>query len=400
MAGSLDCCPVCRAPAERPFAELRDVPVFCNVLWPTREEAVAAPRGDVALTCCGGCGMVWNAAFDAALVEYAPAYENSLHFSGVFREYARGLAHRLVETYDVRGKDVVDIGSGKGEFLALVCELGGNRGLGFDPSYDGDAVVHAGRGEMRFVRELYSDAQAGVSADLVCCRHVLEHVPDPAQLLGTVRRALDAHPGAVVYFEVPAAEFVLGGSVWDVIYEHCSLFSAPSLRRLFEEAAFEVLAQGFSFGDQYLWVEARPAGAARVSSVSADELTRVRRLASSFDERLRVTLERARRQLAEAAGRGPIAVWGAGSKGVTFLNLAGAPAEGGSTSVVDVNPRKQGKHVPGTGHRVVAPEELGRARPGVVLAMNPLYRDEIGNTLERLGVAAEVVPIDAEVITV
>jgi SAM-dependent methyltransferase len=395
MAQLVERCPVCGTAAGAPFAELQAVPVFCNVLWATREAAEAAPRGDIRLVFCDACGMTWNSAFDPGLVEYAPAYENSLHFSRVFREYAAELAARLVERYDVRGKHVVDIGSGKGEFLSLVCELGGNRGVGFDPSYDGDEVVEAGAGEVRFVRDLYSEAHAHVPADLVCCRHVLEHVPEPARLLEVVRRALDGQRGAVLYFEVPAAEFVLGDlSVWDVIYEHCSLFSAPALRRLFEEAGFEVLDSGLSFGGQYLWIEARPAARVPAAPPAGDEVEAVRMLAARFEERLRATLDRSRARLAELTARGgPLAVWGAGSKGVTFLNLAAPARNGGSLLVVDVNPRKQGKHVAGRGDRVLAPDELRTAGPTGVLVMNPLYRDEIDQALKTMGVDAEVMVV-------
>jgi hypothetical protein len=41
----------------------------------------------------------------------------------------------LIERYDLYGKDIIEIGCGQGEFLTLLCELGGNRGVGFDPAY-------------------------------------------------------------------------------------------------------------------------------------------------------------------------------------------------------------------------------------------------------------------------
>ena len=89
---------------------------------------------------------------------------------------------------------------------------------------------------------------------------------------------------------------------------------------------------------------------------------------------------------------GRVALWGAGSKGVTFLNLVpGADRVG---CVVDVNPRKHGRHVPVTGQPVVGPEELPSFRPDVVLVMNPLYEAEIRATLGDLGVDADVVSVD------
>jgi SAM-dependent methyltransferase len=383
-------CPACGADEARPVAELGGVPVYCNVLWPTPEEALAAPRGDVALAFCGSCGMVWNSRFDQSLVAYTPAYENSLDFSSVFRAYAAELASRLVERYGLEGKDIVEIGSGKGDFLALLCAGGRNRGVGFDPSYDGEADAAAPT--VHFVRDLYSEAYADTPADFVCCRHVLEHIEEPRTFLAALRRTLDGRDGAVVYFEVPAAEYVLSQlSLWDVIYEHCSLFSAPALRRLFEATGFEVLELGFSYGGQYLWVEARPAKPTLASSNDDGEVEAVRRLADGFERGVRGTLERSRSRVAELAVHGPLALWGAGSKGVTFLNLVAPPRDGASLLVVDVNPRKQGRHVAGRGDRIVAPEELRSSRARSILVMNPLYRDEIEQMVRALDLDAEVV---------
>ena len=87
-------CPVCERAAGEPFVEMLGLPVYCNVLWPSRQEAVAAPRGDIRLHFCHACGMIWNAAFDPGLVRYAVGYENSLHFSAVFQAYAEALADR------------------------------------------------------------------------------------------------------------------------------------------------------------------------------------------------------------------------------------------------------------------------------------------------------------------
>jgi len=84
-----------------------------------------------------------------------------------------------------------------------------------------------------------------------------------------------------------------------------------------------------------------------------------------------------------------VAVWGMGSKGVTFLNTV--PGAASIETVVDINPRKQGHHVAGTGQRILTPEQLAELGADVVIAMNPLYREEIGGDLEALGIHADVV---------
>lgn len=97
--------------------------------------------------------------------------------------------------------------------------------------------------------------------------------------------------------------------------------------------------------------------------------------------------DRWRQLIAEhaAAGRRPV-LWGAGSRSVQFL--AAADPECRLSAVVDVNPRKWGRYLPGAGHRVDAPESLREVQPGTVIITNPAYREEIGAALTQLGVAA------------
>jgi hypothetical protein len=81
-------------------------------------------------------------------------------------------------------------------------------------------------------------------------------------------------------------------------------------------------------------------------------------------------------------------LWGAGSKGVSFVNVLAATEEIGY--LVDLNPHKDGRFVPGTGHQVRAPAFLADYRPDAVIVMNPLYTDEIGRDLGAMGLSPEI----------
>jgi len=114
--------------------------------------------------------------------------------------------------------------------------------------------------------------------------------------------------------------------------------------------------------------------------------------AASFGETFRsvTRLAASRLKELEAAGRRAV-VWGAGSKGVMFLNLfKESPV---LDYAVDINPKKQGKYIPGSGHKIVADEALKETRPDVVLVMNPLYMREIAKRLADLGVRAELLTV-------
>ncbi|MHC5024295.1 MAG: Rossmann-fold NAD(P)-binding domain-containing protein, partial [Planctomycetota bacterium] len=89
-------------------------------------------------------------------------------------------------------------------------------------------------------------------------------------------------------------------------------------------------------------------------------------------------------------GQKPV-LWGSGSKGVSFLTTLGIRDE--IECVVDINPFRQGRFMPGTGHPIVAPSFLAEYRPDLVIAMNPMYRDEIRGDLDRLKIQPEIVAV-------
>ncbi len=384
-------CPVCCGEDTTPVLEMEGMPVFANVLWPSMDEAQAAPRGAIHLVHCPACNHLFNWAFDPTLTEYSPSYENSLHHSGVFTEYITGLAHDLMERYDLRHRDIVELGCGGGEFLRSLCELGPNRGVGFDQSLRKDSEVLKGEGSVRFVKQFLTPETPPLPVDFLCCRHVLEHVAEPLPFLQGVRQWVGNGGDTAFYFEVPNALWTLErGGIWDLIYEHPSYFTEESLVAALRSGGFSPEVWGEAFGGQYLYVMGRSCSRQR-PQVQAPILdaarmrTSVHALRTHFEEEIGKWRQR---MADEKSANRTMALWGGGSKGVSFLNLL----DPGQTvsCVVDINPRKQGRFVAGTGHPILSPEEMASLAPDTVLVTNPLYLDEITTALRRLGVGALV----------
>lgn len=370
------------------------MPVYCNVLWPTQEAALRCPRGNIQLGFCRHCGFIANLAFDPQGLPYDQNYENSLHFSPQFQEYAQALASHLISQYELQGKDVIEIGCGKGEFLALLCALGKNRGFGFDPSYVNGRVETSAGGGITFVQDFYSERHASYPCDFFCCRHTLEHIHDPRAFLTSVRRTIGNRSHIAVFFEVPNALFTLQqGGIWDIIYEHCSYFCSSSLACLFSSCGFHVLEIQEAFGGQFLTLEALPSRGREMDFAgNHKELVRLAQDVIAFERQYCETVERWRQKLeVMKRSRKRVVVWGAGSKGVTFLNTFGS--ESLVQHVVDINPHKRGKFVPGTGQEVVSPEFLRAYRPDAVLVMNSNYRSEIEKQIAELGLHTDLMAV-------
>jgi SAM-dependent methyltransferase len=361
-----------------------------GALYATPSEALACPRGELDLCVCGRCGFVGNRAFDPARVDYASRYDNALHHSPFFQKFERELATRLVERYGVRGRHVIEIGAGSGHFLALLCELGGNRGVGFDPSHEPAHADPRLGSSARVLRDTYGDAHAELPVDLLVCRQVLEHLPDPRRFLGELHGTLRRHASAILYFEVPNALLALRDlSVWNLVYEHPGNHTATSLAALFAGAGFEVLELRESYERNFLGVEARRLAGPAPFEPPAAAVAETLRLARALADHVAALRAAWRERLLALSARGSrAAVWGAGAKGVSFLNLLGlgdaAPA------VVDINPRKQGHFLPGTGREILAPASLRALGPALVIVMNPIYEAEIRAELRALGLDARV----------
>lgn len=387
-------CPACEEGQLEKFLEIPSVPVYCNVLWETREEALQAARGKIELGFCSRCALIYNMAFDATIVEYNVAYENSLHGSPRFQAYAEKLAAQLISDCNLQGKDIVEIGCGKGEFLALLCRDGLNRGHGFDASYDGRVDEIAGD-HIEITRDYYSEVYGDQPADLILSRHVLEHIETPAEFVRTILSAAEKSQCEHIFTEVPDGMWTLRDlGIWDIIYEHCSYFTAPCLERLFQVNGFDPQTATSAFGGQFLCVSARRGGVS--NSVKAPDVDKfdsaveeVATLVSNFATHYDQKVAEWEKRLAElhAAGK-RTAVWGIGSKGVTFLNIV--PGADQIAVTVDINAMKLGKHVPGTGHEVQGPESVRDEKIDVVLVMNPLYREEIAEQLKGLGAIPEL----------
>jgi hypothetical protein len=379
---------VCGGAAGKAFFESPGVPVHCNVLWPSALAAKTARRGDIRLAFCPDCGLVFNQAFDPSLVTYDIAYENSLHYSPRFETYARELANDLSERFALSGRLVAEVGCGKGEFLRQLCKVSGARGLGIDASYD-PAAASGGDDTVTFMREPFSALPHDVQPALILCRHVVEHLEFPVPFVAEFTAAARRAPGCRVFIEVPNVLFTLRDlGIWDLIYEHCSYFSAPSLSRVCEEAGLRVDRVWPAYGDQFLCIEAS-ADSPPTRPEPGAALRELEKLVERFADEYRRKAATWALRLRELAANGhTVALWGAGSKGITFVNTV--PGAARIACLVDLNPRKQGRFVPVTGQPVVAPEALRSVRPDVVLVMNPLYQQEIGERLESLGVQSRV----------
>jgi SAM-dependent methyltransferase len=390
-ARSVASCPCCGSSATRVIYRVESVPVHSCVLLDSVEAARSFPRRPLELAFCHECGFAFNHVFDEAAVHYSSQFEESQHFSGVFNAFARSLAQDIAVRCQVEGKRIVEVGCGKGEFLLELCAIGKASGIGIDPGYRPDPGRRHHAGHVDFLTEPFGPRHMHLAADVLLCRHTLEHIAAPRDFLRSLRHLVDGRDDAWVVFETPDFERVLrDGAFWDIYYEHCSYFSLGAHARLFRREGFEVEEVKLAYENQYIVQYARPASArGSVIEPLEDDLLSMRALADDFSGRVQATQDLWRDRICSAYDAGQhVVLWGGGSKAVSLLTTLDLGPE--VVAAVDINPYKQGKFIPGTGHPVVAPEALSQFRPDLVIVMNPVYVNEVSQELTRLNLGPEV----------
>lgn len=386
-------CPVCNSEETSVFLTREDVAIGQNMLVSEQNEARQVPHGDLKLAACERCGFVFNTAFDPALLIYGKDYDNAQCFSESFDDYLSDLIDYLVNDRGVRNCRVVEVGCGNGYFLKRLVERGGNIGVGFDPSYVGPLEAMDGR--LRFELSYYGPEQADQAADVIICRHVIEHVPDPLELLKSIRKALANSRHAYVFFETPTVEWILQNrTFWDFFYEHCSIFTPQSLTAAFQQTGFKVEQVTAAFGGQYLWMEASTSPVNLTAEIiyDAGNIPTLAKEYAVLENSLRRVWQERIRTLSQEGG---VAVWGAGAKGVTFSNLVDAECRY-IDCVVDINPHKQGRFLSGTGHPIVDYRSLSDHNVKTVIMMNPNYRSEISALLQNLNTDIQLLDVQDE----
>jgi hypothetical protein len=372
-------CPLCSSSRLSVCLERPSVPVFQNIRYDSPAAARAAASGRLAITHCDQCGFVFNAAFDTKLAVYTPAYENDQTQSERFRGYLDEIGAGVLASVRDQDKPVVlEVGCGQAAFLKQLAQMEQarfSRFVGFDPAWRGGETPIG----LDVRPQLFDSAVVtalGTRIDAVISRHVIEHISEPLAFLHDIRDAIGSRVQPKLMLETPCLEWIVDHDVlFDFFYEHCSYFTADTLRYALARAGYRPLTVRHMFDDQYLWSEAEAAPAAARAALRPEPVglgRRIREMAGRGEARLGAW----RATLAAQRVNGTLALWGAGAKGTTLAALAD-PDGRLIDCLIDINPRKQGGFTAVTAHPVVSPTEAAARGVRAIVLMNPNYRAEV-----------------------
>lgn len=347
---------------------------------------------------CESCFLVQVPAHVGGEEIFGGEYAYFSSFSDSWLSHSRAYADMVVDRFGLDGSsNVVEVASNDGYLLQFFMEQG-IPVLGIEPA-DNVAAAATEKGVPTLVkffgRETATElVESGTRADLLVGNNVLAHVPDVNDFVGGLKILLG--PDGVLTMEFPHLMRLVEGNQFDTIYqEHYCYYSFTTVRAIFAAHGLTVFdVEEIPTHGGSLRVYARHTENAHrevQASVQRMEETEIQAgygdldVYRAFGDQVIATKHKLLAFLIEAKRAGKRVVgYGAPGKATTLLNYCGVGTDF-IEYVVDRNPYKQGKFMPGTHIPVLAPDKIAETRPDYVLILPWNLKDEITSQLAYIG---------------
>jgi SAM-dependent methyltransferase len=380
---STPACRFCRAPLEHTFCDLGMAPLS-NAYLAAGQLNVMEPFYPLHAYVCGGCFLVQLLEFQSPEKIFGDyAYFSS--YSDSWLAHARSYAGQMTQRFGL-GPDsqVVEIASNDGYLLQYFRERR-IPVLGVEPAGNVAAAAEA-KGIPTLVKFFGTQTAAGLAADgrhadLLIGNNVLAHVPDLNDFVAGL--ALLLKPSGVITMEFPHLLRLMEEVQFDTIYhEHFSYFSLTTAQRVFARHGLTIFDvdelpthggslriyachSGNQRGDPRAVAGSVAKLRLREDSAGLGRIETYAGFAEGVRETKRALLEfliGAKRQGKRLAG------YGAAAKGNTLLNYCGIRGDF-LDYVVDRNPHKQNRFMPGSHIPILPPEKIEETRPDYLLIL-------------------------------
>ncbi|MDB4945198.1 MAG: methyltransferase family protein [Labilithrix sp.] len=343
---------------------------------------------------CEACWLV-QTEFSPADELFDSEYAYFSSYSTSWVTHAERYVAQMVERFSLGASShVIEVAANDGYLLQHV-KARGIPCLGIEPTAS-TAVAARGRG-IEIVDEFFGVALAkrlvaeGKQADLMPANNVLAHVPDINDFVAGFAALLK--PDGVATFEFPHLLRLVEQTQFDTIYhEHFSYLSLTATATILERhglTVFDVEELSTHGGSLRVFaqrrdVSRRPATerVQQMLDLEAKAGVTTREYYASFQAKTDRVKDDFLSFLIEAKRQGKVVVgYGAAAKGNTLMNYAGVRPDL-LRFVVDRNPAKQGKFMPGSRIPIVDEGELARTRPEYIVILPWNLKRELTKQLD------------------
>jgi SAM-dependent methyltransferase len=364
-----------------PFIDLGTAPPSNSYLSETQ---LAAPEKwyPLRVYACTQCWLVQTEDYAHFADLFSEDYAYFSSYSSSWLRHAEDYVQAVAERFSLGPASfVVEVASNDGYLLQYVKQRG-IQCLGIEPTSStaraarlkGIDVVEDFFG-VRLAEKLVAE---GRPADLTVANNVLAHVPDINDFVAGFACVLK--PDGVATFEFPHLLQLVNECQFDTIYhEHFSYLSLTAVSRIFNEnglSVFDVEEIGTHGGSLRVYAQRTDKGRRETTAAVGRLLSGEAAAGMTSEVFYRGFQERAQRikndfigfliQMRQKGKR--VAGYGAAAKGNTLINYSGIRSDLLSW-VVDRNPAKCGKFLPGSRIPIVDEDQLKRVRPDVIVIL-------------------------------
>ena len=386
-------CRHCNSSLEHVFADLGTSPPSNSYL---REDQLNKPElfYPLRVKVCESCWLVQAEDFTNREEFFSNDYAYFSSFSTTWLVHAKEYVQKMTERFKL-GKDsfVVEVASNDGYLLQFFKDILVPC-LGIEPTKStADAATIKGIPTLQdfFGRKLADSlARENKKADLTAANNVLAHVPDINDFIGGFSILLK--DTGVATFEFPHLLQLVNHTQFDTIYhEHYSYLSLLAVQKIFLEnglEVFDVEELPTHGGSLRVFAQKKNIGKQPIST-KVTELLREEKRASidsikfyqGFQDKINTAKNRMLEFLIKANQDKSLVIgYGAAAKGNTFLNYAGIRSDLISF-VVDKNPHKQNKFLPGSRIPIYSEQMIKDKKPNYVVIFPWNLKTEISNQL-------------------
>jgi ubiquinone/menaquinone biosynthesis C-methylase UbiE len=339
---------------------------------------------------CEHCWLVQTEDYAGEDQLFTKDYAYFSSFSSSWLDHARRCVEAMTARFGLGPHSrAVEVAANDGYLLQYVQEAG-IPCYGIEPTA---STAHAARRKGLHIHESFFGtvladelAAAGQQADWMIANNVLAHVPDINDFVAGFARLLT--PTGVATFEFPHLLTMVQENQFDTVYhEHYSYLSLGTVQRIFQKnglQVFDVETWPTHGGSLRVFAQRSDTGTQPIST-SVHRLLLEEHAAgmtqAAFYAGFQAKAQKVKNDLLsfllEAHQKGEtVAAYGAAAKGNTLLNFAGIRVDL-LPYVVDKNPAKQGKYLPGSRVPIVDEAHLQRTKPDFILILPWNLRDEV-----------------------
>jgi hypothetical protein len=331
---------------------------------------------------CDECWLVQTEDYAGADELFSADYAYFSSFSSTWLKHAEQYVADMAKRFSLGTKShVVEVAANDG-YLLQYAQARGIPCLGIEPTTStANAALAKG---IEIIKQFFGVNLAqqlvaqGRQADLTAANNVLAHVPDINDFVAGFATLLK--PSGVSTFEFPHLLRLITENQFDTIYhEHYSYLSLTAVKRIFEHnglSVFDVEELPTHGGSLRVYAQRKDSGVNEISQNVPKLLERERAAGmnnvvfySGFQTKANKVKNDFLAFLIEAQRAGKtVAGYGAAAKGNTLLNYAGVRPDL-LQYVVDLNPAKQDKFLPGCRIPILAPAALDENRPDYLLIL-------------------------------